>query len=99
LEAKKKYSARLNQDTPRTSRATPNSLLCGLRDLCAMLSPASRLSRTEPSMFANGPSVILPNFLLCDLRDLCAMLSSIRVFLVPNHRGLLSVIENCIAGE
>jgi hypothetical protein len=50
-------------------------------------------------MFANGPSVILPNFLLCGLRDLCAMLFPLRVFLAPDNLGLLSVIENCIAGE
>ena len=45
-----------------------------------------------------GPS-ILPNWLLCGLHDLCAMLSPLSVFLASDNRDLLSVIENCIAGE
>jgi hypothetical protein len=54
-----------------------------------------------PDIADNPDSLLcdLPNSLLRGLHNLCAMLSPLDVFLAPDSRGLLSVIENCIAGE
>jgi hypothetical protein len=55
----------------------PQAPLCGLRDLCAMLSPISPSSRTEATVSTN------PQAPLCDLPKLCAMLSLFRVTREP----------------
>jgi hypothetical protein len=64
-----------------------------------MLSPLRVLLGRKLACSPNGPSVIHPNSLLRGLRDLCAMLSPLGVFLTPDNRGLLSVIENSTGGE
>ena len=50
----------------------PQASLCGLRDLCAMLSPIRPVLARKPPVSTN------PQAFLCGLRDLCAMLSPIR---------------------
>jgi hypothetical protein len=54
--------------------STPISLLCDLRDLCAMIS-LWRSSRAEATVFTKVFQPSTPISLLCDLRDLCAMIS------------------------
>ena len=63
-------------DTASLTASVPIIPLCGLRDLCAMLSLASR-SRTEAVASPDTASLTasVPIIPLCGLRDLCAMLS------------------------
>ena len=65
--------------TKEPSAVQPQSPLCDLRDLCAMLSPMTsfppRSQAVHQRAFRSPASIPL-----CDLRDLCAMLSPMRVF-------------------